>query len=616
MAQATVNNFSELKSAIEDATTTEITLSGDVTFSGGIKIPVSKSVLTIDCGGHTVTDNNSTAYTDAIYVPSGAGKMTVTVKNATWNGRNYYGIICVYDSAANADVTTVIDGVNYTGPQMIYNRYGTTVVRDCSVAIEKNGASASAQEFGEVNRLILQGKVTVNSSSVSTAVVWFPFAGSAFTVSENASVEINAPGTYAFYTDGAAKPAFLFEKNSSARFSTKNGMFYSSGSGAHIASSLTLNSGALLYVTASANNGVPLFKCSGNVEIGQGASLFLIMPTAGNSALLYLSSAATVAFSAPKNVLLYSASGKVFAFDGSSASSPGTVTISASLINYWAKAKTPFSSAGGFDDAATTALYKANGDNAEITQKLTSSAVISTASNIEEGDGGYPVSGENFNLSKAAVLSAGSLAVSVNKITDLTEVVTGSTDPDSDISYSDSVQSATGKADKNGNFSLVLTKKPVVGDKATIKSNKNFLTAKTEAEISGSVSISSLPDIPFNAFASPKRSAKVKRINPDWFLTLTDTRPNGGKWSLYLSLGTPLRSGENVIENAVIFTGGTQSAVIGTEKILVFEWTSEKAGVINVSWAPDEGVLLSLEKDAEYEKGNYSSTLVWSVDFE
>ena len=85
---------------------------------------------------------------------------------------------------------------------------------------------------------------------------------------------------------------------------------------------------------------------------------------------------------------------------------------------------------------------------------------------------------------------------------------------------------------------------------------------------------------------------------------------------MYLSLGTPLRSGENVIENAVIFAGGTQSAVIGTEKILVFEWTSEKAGVINVSWAPDEGVLLSLEKDAEYEKGNYSSTLVWSVDFE
>ena len=70
----------------------------------------------------------SSSYTDALYVPAGSAEKTVTVKNATWSGRNYYGVICVYDDTANAKVTTVLSGVTYHGPQPVYNRYGTTVI--------------------------------------------------------------------------------------------------------------------------------------------------------------------------------------------------------------------------------------------------------------------------------------------------------------------------------------------------------------------------------------------------------------------------------------------------------------------------------------------------------
>ena len=149
MAQQPVSTFAELKSAVEGADVTDILVTADIEFTSGIRIPVTKKQLTLDCGNHTITDRVSTAATDALYVPTGAGTMDVTVKNAVWSGRNYYGVVCVYDDAANADVTISLQNITYTGPQMIYNRYGTTVVQNCVVNIQKNGASAAPQEFCE-----------------------------------------------------------------------------------------------------------------------------------------------------------------------------------------------------------------------------------------------------------------------------------------------------------------------------------------------------------------------------------------------------------------------------------------------------------------------------------
>ena len=116
MAQKTVTTFAELKSAIEDSTTTEILLAKDIVFSsGGIQIPKTKGNISIDGAGHTITDYNSGAYTDTIYFSPFAGTaVTATMKNAVWNGRNYYGILCVYDSTNNNNVTTVLDNIKYT----------------------------------------------------------------------------------------------------------------------------------------------------------------------------------------------------------------------------------------------------------------------------------------------------------------------------------------------------------------------------------------------------------------------------------------------------------------------------------------------------------------------
>lgn len=610
MAEKTVSTFAELKSAVEDAVTDEIILAANVTFESGIKIPLTKKSLTINCGGYTVTDMNSSAATSALYVPTGYGTGQITVKNADWSGRNYYGIVCVYDDTANSGVSVLLDNVKYVGPQAIYNRYGTTTVKDCNFTIDKNGASSNAQEFCEANRLVISGKTNINCLSVSTAVMWFAFSGASVTVEENASVTISAPNTYLIYSDTAAKPKLTFGKSSSTVITVKNGMFYAAGTGAHIASSCTIENNALLSVASSANNGVPLFKCAGDFTLMHGGSLFLTMPQSGRSPLMYFSVKANVNFESPENVVLYDNGGKVFSF-----AAGATVTVKANRINYWTKSVTPYSSAGGFDDVPTTKIFKADGKDVTVTQTLTQSAVTATSSDVAEGDGGYPLVSANFNLTKATVLSAGSLPLTVNSVNDTMTTVGGETKLEAAVRIVYGGQTFSSVAETDGSYSVEIGKNPTVGEIIEAQANKNFITVNNSVTVTGSVTVTNLPDIPFNAIGMPRYTAPLNRINPDWEIELTDTREKGGRWALYVVTESELQSGENVIAEAVTFTSD-ETSTVSAAPTLVAEGQTDKPQIIRLSWEKTKGVLLNISENVVYEKGKYVAKLKWITEFD
>jgi len=609
MAAKTVATFTELKAAVEDADTTEITLSADMTFTSGIKIPATKKTLTINGGGHTVTDMNSSSASSALYVSTGFGTADITVKNVAWSGRNYYGIVCVYDDTANAGVSVLLEKVTYNGPQAIYNRYGTTTVKNCNFTIEKNGSSASAQEFCEANRLIIAGNTTINCLSSGTAVMWFAFAGAELTVEADAAVNITAPNTYLIYSDTAAKPKLTFGHASTTAISVKNGLFYAAGTGAHIASSCTIERNATLSVASSANNGVPMLKCAGDFTLMQGGSLFLTQPQSGSSPLMYFSTAAKIAFQSPKNVVLYNYSGKVFSF-----AAGATVSFAADQVNYWTKSVTPYTEAGGFTDIPTTAVFKADGTALSVTQTLTS-AVTATSSDLTEGDGGYPLSATNFDLTKATVLSIGNLPLTVNPVNDLSTAVYGTTDKSADVQVVYGGQTFSSQADTDGQFSVKTDQKFLVGSTVAVGANKHFLTAKKSVTATGSVSITSLPDIPFNAIGTPRYSAPLERITPDWQIELTDTRTSGGHWALYVAIESELQSNGNVIAGAVTFTDENTSTV-GSELTLVAEGQTSAPQKIYLSWDKAKGVLLDIAQDAVYAGGKYVAKLKWIAEFD
>ena len=157
-----------------------------------------------------------------------------------------------------------------------------------------------------------------------------------------------------------------------------------------------------------------------------------------------------------------------------------------------------------------------------------------------------------------------------------------------------------------------LSEKPTVGETINVKVNSNFLTSSIDAEVSGSVSVTYLPDIAFNAFAVPRYNAPIKMLD-DWYLEITDTRTNGGKWSLYVELTSPLQYNDEKIENAVVFNENGKSNILNDELLLVKSGVTDSPQKIRISWQEAEGILLAIGATEIYEKGKYSAMLKWSV---
>lgn len=617
MAQKTVTTFAELKSAIEDSTTTEILLANDIVFSsGGIQIPKTKGNISIDGAGYTITDYNSGSYTDTIYFPPVSGSaVTATMKNAVWNGRNYYGILCVYDSTNNNNVTTVLDNIKYTGPQPVYNRNGITRIKDCTISIEKNGSVGDSQEFCEGNRIIIEGKVSMTSQTTATSVIWFPYAGSAFTVEEGAVFTLQAPSTYMWYTDTPAKPIMTFKKNSSTELTVRGGLFYSYGTDAHIASSFTVESGASFKAVSSASSGVPIFKCAGPFSIATGGSFHLISPNTGSSPLMYFANTATITFQSPKSVLLYDNGTNIFSFQSGSSAAPNTLNITAKMINLWTAAKTPYVSAGGFDDKPNSAFFK-SGYTSDITATVTasSSAVTAVTTNIVAGDNGYPMNVSTFNIMNAKVLSMGDITLAISDITDISDTVTGTTEPSAAVRAAYLTQTLTGSASGTGAYSITLPARLGIDTKVTVSANRYFLTKALSTTVLGSVSVTRLTNLRFYSFAVPYHRSIVKRIDPDWYIEVTDTRRGGGDWYLYASISLPLQSGNQQLENALTFyENGVKQILSGTPVLIKHGVSTSTPAVTRVSWVETEGLLLTVLPEYLYASGLYTTDISWDV---
>ena len=221
----------------------------------------------------------------------------------------------------------------------------------------------------------------------------------------------------------------------------------------------------------------------------------------------------------------------------------------------------------------------------------------------------------NYDLTKATVFSAGSIPLSVNPINDLALTVDGTTDGDAAIRLADKGQSIISTAGESGEYSVTLSEKPTVGEIVEVGANKNFLTTKKSVEVTGSVSVTKLPDIPFNAIGSPRNSAAINRLDEGWEIELTDTRTNGGKWALYVATESELQSDGNVIAEAVTFTDG-ETTTLSETPVLVAEGETNGSQKIYLSWEKAKGILLNISPSEIYASGKYVAKLKWTTEFD
>ena len=608
----TVTNFTQLKTAIESATETDIVVAGDITMlSGGARVNINKSSLTIDFGGYNVTDVNTLNVADTIYIPSTQNAITVTVKNATWSGRNYYGVVCVQDGNTNSTIN--LENITYNGPQFAYNKNGTTNITDCNITLERNGSQANPQEFCEACKLTIGGNVSVNSGSTSNAVIWFTNTGALLTVKENAKFEVTALSTYFLYTDVA--PTMLFEQNSSTTISTKGGLFYAASSSAHIASSFTLKNGASFIAYKKGTSSAPMFKCLSSFVVEENATFKLFSEVSSTTALMYFGQVVNINITKPKSVVLYNNGGNCFSFQTGSAASPNQIVLQTQMLRLW-NAATAIASAGNIDDKPTSEYYRADyNPNLTMTIKSTNSALISVENNLVSGDMGYPLTVSSFDLLKAKVIAMGELILSVNKITDALDRITGTADPLASmrVQYGENIYNGT--AEESGNFAVKITNKVPVSTLVNVLANKNFLTKSMQVLSQGSVTVSAPSVLKFRTFPAQPNMSVVFRENTDFAVTVTDTRLSGGAWHLYCFVDEPLTSNDSTLEDALVFKTQGEQSVLSKSPLLVQSGTwKENEQTTVISWEKLEGFLLGIDALKTYNSGDYETTLFWQVE--
>lgn len=609
-----VSNFAELKTAIEDATSTEIIVTGDITFTSGARVNITKNSVVIDFAGHSVTDSSSLSVSTTIYVPSTTNTVSVTAKNAIWNGKNYYGVIGVYDG--NVNTTINLENISYTGPQFVYNKNGITNIKNSSITIDKNESSTNAQEFCEANRLNISGNVRVISNATSDAVIWFTGTNASLTVAENSIFNVTAGSTYFLYTD--VSPVMTFYQNSSTTITTKSGLFYATGSSSHIAQSFTLEENASFVASKYVSNTVPMFKCVSDFTLKSNSTFQLYSEVISSTALMYFGKTANINITSPQSIVLYNRGGNIFNFGTGSSSSPNLINITTQMLRLWNIAKSPLSDAGGYDNPPTTEYYKLGfEENAILNIKASSSQILSVDNNLEDGDTGYPITTSDFKFLTSNVIAMGKLDLKFNEITDQTTSISGLTNSNANIKVEYLDQTKLTTSDTYGSFSVELDEPIEMGTQVKIYTNKDFLIKWLTQTVDGSVSITNLSALNFNAFTSPSNRNIIFRQNSDWSIQVTDTRVNKGTWYLYAYILNPLTSNQNELNDVLIYKKDNTDYVLSKTPLLVYTGqTDENSQVTNITWDKIEGFLLKLEDKKEYPSGDYQTDIMWQVSTE
>lgn len=282
-----VYDYNELKEVLEgDNTYNLIYFGADITLTGGISLRASKPKITIDGTydniRYTYTDYNSSVAAQTIYLNS-TSNMNITVQNIDVIGRNYYGIICIFDISSLSNVVVNYTNVNYTGPQMAFNPYSSLNITDCDINIITR--TSPANEVAETRNVTLGGNVNIHSVTTGTSVFWFrnvvggvyPFLN----VLPNSNISITSQNRYLYFVSSAAYINMSFGENSVTNIDTATGVGYDDS---HQTKNVLIDTGAVLEIEQRQQFGTSSTWCiTGEFKMNSGSSLKMISNYTGSA---------------------------------------------------------------------------------------------------------------------------------------------------------------------------------------------------------------------------------------------------------------------------------------------------------------------------------------------
>lgn len=621
-----VNNFSELAAAITGNNNyNTIYLNADIEMTARIDYPVSKTNLTINgtytneqgvTARHTLTDMNSSSITDSIYIASAASEINVTLCNLDIIGKNYYGLVAVAAASSTKVVTLTYENVNYTGPQISYNRQGMVRYIDSNITIKTSSGYASpSNELAEANRVEIGGKTVIHHTSTGNAVFWFTYSNPSFKILENANVTINSESRETFYCDYS--PEVTIGKGANFTVNTPKGMFYDTGS-SQLAKSFLIENNASLKVTQTAvKSGVGTIRCSGDFTVSDGASLYIANTLASSAPLLQMTATGAVKFENPKSVVLYNKNGNLIRWT----SGTGKVIVNSQVVNYWLSAK-DFPEAGTLADVPLYIWDKLDKSNVEIEAATSTSATTAVSTNVTSEDSAAPPSLQTFNLQNVRVLSMGQLALKTNAVSDAALSITGMTNSLANLKaeflISSESKSVTGVSDASGAFSLVLPETLALGTSVQVTANDNFKNRSETLVVvyAGALEFKTVPStLAFKSIAVPAAKTTIQRQEANWSIVVSDSRALSSNWGLYVSAEKPFTSASNhALKDAFVFIDEKDNSfIINSEPTKIYSGSAVSSPAdVTVVWPENQGMLLVVSPQDVFA-GSYSTTVTWTL---
>lgn len=640
MNTAIVYSFAELKAILTNtlSTVTYIYFGADITgVSGGITIPTTKNNITLD--GHppfaaegmnyTYTDYPSNAYTNCIVVQT--TDMNFTIRNMNISGKNYYGPVVVIAGTAYAGVTLSYINVNYTGPQLTYNCYGTNIYENVNVTLAQNGAPNTPEEMVQGCNVIFRGNVTVTKSNTGDAI-FASYATPSLTVEAGATVNITTP-YYLIYTWNY-NPTVTIGQNASVTVNTARGFTWD---GQRVAS-LSLAQGASLAVTqtASVSYGAIHIASGGALSVGPDATLDVRKTGGGTNGAIQLDSGATASFSNPKRVLLTSPANGVFSGGGSN-----SLNVSAQAVNVWSGVSDPAQSAATKPtnqwnrlnqttqaDGAPALSFKAN---------FGGSMTSVTDSNLASGDPATAALGTaSLNLvgttaTSVRMLVLGEAYLAINSVLDDATAITGSAGTGAAlvIDYQDP-QNAAGRITatdgsitrEGGSYSTPIQNgRLAAGSQVNVASYENYLWVQqyTLVQLGGYIALAVPGSLAFQTTQLSAEAQTALRQQDGWTVSVADSRTVPAGWSLTASVSGPLAATDgsgDTLPGALVFVEGTGTPTrtpLSTAPILIYEALQGAAGTTNISWAQSRGLLVDIAAGAGRPGTSYEADINWTL---
>lgn len=589
-----VYDYNELKTVLEGNNTYNLVYFGaDITLDGGIILNPAKTSLTIDGTydnvRYTYTDYNSTNYNQTILLTNTPTSMNITVQNIDVIGRNYYGVICVYDATGFSNVVVNYININYTGPQLAFNPYSSLNIINCNIIIQASSAS-SANEVAETRNVTLGGTTNINSSATGNSIFWFR------------------------NVVGGVYPYLNVMPN--ANITTATGMGYDNS---HLTGKILIDNNAILNIKQNQQFGSAATWCINNeLKMNSGSSLKMVSDYTGstsNYCILFSTTSSALNLNNPKSVVLYNKSASAIY---SSSTIPYMLNIS--QYNRWT-AVTPYLSAGDIYDIPTYSWYKLeNVNNLVMSGNITSSTTTISSTNLTSAEESQLPNLSNFLINNTRVLSIGRPSLSINPITDLTTDITGVTSPGADVRISYDGNDYYVQADSNGNYIYTYSTPLPIGTEISFVSNvaNSFLYRFRTVEViyAGDLSIvSATNQVIFSTTSFQTTPYLCNRVSP-LKVVVNDSRIIPTVWNLYAFINQELTNEKGrVLTDGLVYVDNIDNMTVLSETpTLVYTSDGVTTGEIDVEWPDNEGILLQLNVVPIVKDTVYQTDINWHLE--